>query len=1454
MTEDQLSRLIQSLMSTSITEMSRKSFAKCTSRFNGERNYDRVEEFIAAITIFKKIENIGDDDALEGLGLLLIDTASTWWQGVKQEAKTWSSALNLIRAAFAPKKQPHEIYVDLFSSHQRDREPIDDFLCAKRALLAQLPSKRHKEEEQIDLIYGLLNTEMKRQVPRSDVKTFSDLLTKCRHFENLREPLSSDKDPETVNKPRQKRCTFCTKRGHAIEECRKRAAAESKASNVAEPIKCYGCGAQGVYRSNCTNCKNQETPPKPVHFYSMVPTPIQGGVKIPTIEVSINDWAGYAYLDSAARTSIAGAKLYKMMVTAGATFTESAANINLADGSSKMLTLLSTTTIITIGDRNLPITMVAIPEAEETHFLESAGIVLNLPQRCWSFIDNPKKHYQFLQLRTEAVMTEKSVSKHLAMKMDFMDSCTNEEETKEVSQFMKWARELAILSPMPETPPDTAQASPPKIRKWNPIKLDSPPPIVRPREPWAENEDIVRRKDPRVNYIPINPTQLYSLDVSFHNNVDILLRDEEGTQLTLPERKQLNELLIEYKHIFAEHGEPTSYAVHKIDTGDHQPIAIKPYRMSPLRQQQLKGKIDDMLYNDIIEECDSPWASPVILVAKENNDVRVCVDYRRLNEITTPDRYPLPRMDDLLHQAKAMPFMSTLDLRSGYWQIKVDTADQDQTAFVSPFGTYKFKRMPFGLRNAPATFQRLMDRLIRSMKSNCALAFLDDLHVRSISFSQHLEDLREIFKKLEEYNLRANRKKCNFGRSEIKYLGHLIVPEGLKADPEKISAIANRPAPKNEKQLVSFIQTASWYRRFIHNYAEISRPLTKLTKKTEPWQWCIEQERAFQQIKTALTTAPILRQANHHLPFVLKTDASQYAIGAALLQGEGENEHPVEYASRLLNNAERNYSVTEKEALAIVWAISRFRGYIEGTKFITITDHQPLKWLMSLKTPTGRLARWALQLQPYEFEIQYMPGRTNVLADLLSRPPCENHTDDCMICLIEVELPKRDEKSIREEQMKDQEISNIISSLEKDVEKEDHVEWLKKGYVMHRGVLYRYTPDQEDDNAKLVIPKHEREDILKSCHDIPIAGHLGVDRTTYRITGNYYWNGLRKDVIKYVKSCIECQRYKPTNQKPAGLYQSTANNQRFEVLSIDLFGPLPKAPTNEKWIFIVEDTASRWIEIFAIKEATATVCATILLNQIFLRYGLPRKISSDNGVQFISAVMQKLTYCLGIQHIFSPVYHPEPNMVERRNRDMKTQIAIMVKNQHNVWPTALPAIQFAINTAVCQSTGFTPAYLTFGRELRTPCDLTHDLSTVIRSENFVHEITPTLKKLADDLKIAKENVEKAQENNRLAANKKRRPDPGYKVGDLVLITTHPISNQEKNYTAKFAPRRDGPYQILNKISSTIYEVCSPEAPNTPIGKFHTSAITKFEKRTTDDKLPSPMNAIKRRGRPKKITN
>ncbi|XP_047513981.1 activity-regulated cytoskeleton associated protein 1-like [Pieris napi] len=308
--------------------MQRTSFAKCFSRFSGERDFNVVEEFINTISIFKKIENISDDDAIEGLGLLLTGQASTWWQGVKTEAKTWISAINLLRESFAPKKQPHEIYLELFSTRQGLKESIDTFLCTKRALLSQLPTQRHKEEDQIDLIYGLLNIYLKKHIPRSEIKTFRDLLTKGRHFQSL-------KNNEEREKLITKRCNYCNKRGHTEDECRKKQYNE-KAKNMEKPgVKCYGCGTPGVYRSNCLNCKSKETPPKPVQFYSIINKTIEDGVKIPIIEVTIKNSNGYAYLDSAARTSIAGSTLYELLLKEGYTFTDKEAIINLADVSTK---------------------------------------------------------------------------------------------------------------------------------------------------------------------------------------------------------------------------------------------------------------------------------------------------------------------------------------------------------------------------------------------------------------------------------------------------------------------------------------------------------------------------------------------------------------------------------------------------------------------------------------------------------------------------------------------------------------------------------------------------------------------------------------------------------------------------------------------------------------------------------------------------------------------------------------------------------------------------------------------------------------------------------------------------------------------------------------------------------------------------------------------------------------
>ncbi|GFU21134.1 retrovirus-related Pol polyprotein from transposon 297 [Trichonephila clavipes] len=668
-------------------------------------------------------------------------------------------------------------------------------------------------------------------------------------------------------------------------------------------------------------------------------------------------------------------------------------------------------------------------------------------------------------------------------------------------------------------------------------------------------------------------------------------------------------------------------------------LEVSPNRINPARKE-----LDSLLQQGIIVECESPYASAVVLIPKPNGSMPLCIDYRKLNAQTVPDSYPLPRMNDLLNEAKPIPYMSTIDLRSGYHQVKVAAEHQDKTAFTCPFGIYKFTRMPFGLRNAPATFQR-----------------------------KHLSDLEQIFKRLSLSKLNANREKCNFCCKKVKYLGHYITKEGISVDPQKTAAIADMSSPTSVKQVQSFVQTCSWYRRYIPNFSQIAKPLTDLTKKNAMWKWGSEQEEAFRDLKLKLASPPVLKPADGTKPFVIRTDASSVALGVVLLQGDKDEEHPIEYTSRLLSSSERNYSTTERKALAVVWALEKFKVYVKGQTIRLSSDHQPLKWLLSLKSPTGRLSRWALQIQSYNLTIDYIPGRSNFIADLLSRPTSEQEKADCDILAVFVDFPTRSPKEVRQEQLKGDELKKIIECFENNEKSVNFDNWLERGYLMNQGILFRYSPTSVSEEAQLVVPIHERQDILKIHHDAPNA---------------------------------ECNRYKPSNQKPSGLLRTPVYSQRFETISIDFFGPLPESPSGKKWIFIVEDCCTRWVELFALPQATARECATTLMEEVILRYGLPRRLISGHGSQFVGAVMQQLCFILNIDQNIIPVYHPQANPVERKNRDLKPRIAILVKNRHDEWEDKLPSIRFALNSAKCDTTGKTAFYLQFGREMRTIDDVT----------------------------------------------------------------------------------------------------------------------------------------------------
>ncbi|GFX77045.1 hypothetical protein TNCV_1072451 [Trichonephila clavipes] len=664
-------------------------------------------------------------------------------------------------------------------------------------------------------------------------------------------------------------------------------------------------------------------------------------------------------------------------------------------------------------------------------------------------------------------------------------------------------------------------------------------------------------------------------------------------------------------------------------------------------------------------------------------------------------------MDDLLHQAKLTPFLSTLYLRAGYHQVKVHAEDQDKTAFVCPFGTYRYLRIPYGLRNGPATFQRLMNRFCNGLEDILALPYLDDIIVLSETFEKHLFDLKAIFERLLLFKLKANREKCHFASSRVKYLGFWITQKGIEVDPEKVASI--------------------W---IFH--------LLKISKK-------------------------------YNLSCKLVLDASNYALGAVLLQGEGSDEHPIKYASRLLTPAERNYSTTEREALAVVWALKEFRGYIEGTEITVASDHKPLKWLLNLKSPTGRPARWALEIQSFNLKVQYIPGKANVVADMLFLPVTQEEESFCEANNITIaDMPTRSCKDMREAQLKDDNFKKkIIDSFESPLKTEEYANWTERGFLMNQGVLYRYVPDADSAEAQLVIPNAERELIMQRHHNDPMAGDYGEDRKFQKIAKRYYWTGMKKYISDYIKKCSECARFKATNQKPAGLFRTPVYSQRFEVIAIDLFGPLPQTNSGKQWIFIVEDCTTKWVELFALSQASARQCATTLIEEVFMRHGIPRRIISDNGTQFVSAVLQQICFTLNIIQNLIPVYSPQSNPVERKNRDLKPA-TILVGEDNSNWHSKLPVIRFAMNTTVCDTTGHTPAYLFFGRELRTIDDVVQDFKSVVHNDNFVAEITPYLKRFATITEDIRERIETKQDQRKKQYDKNRRP-VYYSPGDKLYI-------------------------------------------------------------------------------------
>ncbi|KAI5753631.1 hypothetical protein M8J77_001985 [Diaphorina citri] len=847
-----------------------------------------------------------------------------------------------------------------------------------------------------------------------------------------------------------------------------------------------------------------------------------------------------------------------------------------------------------------------------------------------------------------------------------------------------------------------------------------------------KENDILGNCEPVMEVVTIDGvTQRPSFDrVERPGLTKELLKD---CKLEPKDRKKAAALISEFSDVFSLSDDDcgrTGLVKHRIDTGDSRPIRQPPRRLALAKQDEVQTMINNMKKQGVIEESTSPWSSPVVLVKKKDGNTRFCVDYRRLNDVTRKDSYPLPRIDDTLDTLSGAEWFSTLDLKSGYWQVELHPEDKEKTAFSVGSGLWHFNVLPFGLCNAPATFERLMDCILRGLTWKTCLVYLDDIIVIGKTFQEQLDNLRAVFIRLRNAHLKLSPKKCNLFRTEVQYLGHVVSTEGVSTDPKKIEAVKSWPIPKDKHEVRSFLGLVSYYRRFIKGFADIARSLHRLTEKGKAFVWTEECNLSFETLKSELCKAPILRYPVAGKPFVLDTDASQFAIGAVLSQVTDGIETPVAYFSKALSKPERNYCVTRKELLAVVSATKHFHKYLYGQRFLLRTDHAALKWLLNFKNPEGQVARWIELLQNYDFEIQHRSGKAHGNADALSRRPCNLDCKHCTrmedkqivtdVRLISVEPePGWTNDELRKEQLEDDDISPVLTWKEreekprwKDISDKSEVtksyltQW--DSLILESGVLKRKWESQNGRSSRLqiVLPHTRVKEVLEEFHGGVTGGHLGINKTLDKLRERFYWLHMKQDVEDWIRRCSNCAGSKGPRTRSRGELQKYVVGAPFERIAMDVAGPFPETNNGNRYILVIMDYFSKWPEAFAIPNQEATTVADCLINHWVSRFGVPLELHSDQGRNFESQVFQEICSVLGIKKTRTTPLHPQSDgMVERFNRTLLEHLRKVVDDHQREWDKHIPLFLLAYRSATHNSTGQSPALIIFGKEMRLPSEL-----------------------------------------------------------------------------------------------------------------------------------------------------
>ena len=904
------------------------------------------------------------------------------------------------------------------------------------------------------------------------------------------------------------------------------------------------------------------------------------------------------------------------------------------------------------------------------------------------------------------------------------------------------------------------------------------------------------------------------------------------------EKAQLVDFLSGWRSLFAlqdhELGR-TTRVKHRIHLNDpnREPIKQRHRRVPHSMYEEVKQHLKTMLECGVIQHSNSPWRSPVVLVRKSDGSLRFCVDYRKLNHLTRKDAYEIPCIEETLDSLHGSKYFSCLDLKAGYWQVAMHEDDKALTAFsCGPLGFYEFNVMPFGLSNSPATFQRLMEQCLGDLHLKKCLIFLDDIIVFSSTLEEHLENLQAVFQRLNEFGLRLKPSKCKFFREKVRYLGYVVSKEGIEVDPNKVEVLKQMKSPASVQELQRFLGFLGFNRKFIRNFARIAKPLYELLQEGRPFVWEFQQEEAMRELIAKVCSAPVLAFADFSSPFVLQVDASTTGIGAVLCQKQEGEDRVIAYASRSVSKAEQRYPAHKLEFLGLKWAVcDKFHDYLYGRRFEVLTDNNPLTYVLTTARLDAAGHRWVAALTSFDFGIHYQSGKSNVVADFLSRlhtpeevkavlqsPVVEEAhilslTTVSPDCLEALESPVIGRLNVAGAQDQDPSVSVVkqaviarkklgpLKKFDSTVRRlMDH--WPK--LLCANGVLYRHATIQGQTVLQLVVPERLRPLVLEKLHDE--CGHQGRDRTADLVQTRFFWPGWRQSVVEHIQKCRNCVcRKTPLEQAPLVPIESF---HPLDLVCMDFHSLEPSRGFGN--VLVITDHFTKFVVTVATKNQTAVTTARALYENFFVRYGIPVRLHSDQGANFMSKVLTELSKIFGVERSRTSVYHPMGNgLCERYNRTLLNMLGCLEIERKKDWKEYLVPLTHAYNCTPHASTGYSPYELLFGRCPRLPVDVQFGLDKLTDQQTspYSEYVRNLRRRMMEAWRLARKHQELASARQKQVFDHRQR---GVKlqVGDMVLVKrlafdgTHKLVNcwQEEEHRVISQPDVQVQVYVVQPVS------------------------------------------------------